>query len=402
MIVMASQRVGNYLYLLPTRQQAVDIIWQGKDKTGRPFLDYIPQQLIKRKLETDKSIELVNGSLISLEGTKEMDRLIGQGPVGVVFSEFQSQTEDAWNYISPMLVENDGWAIFNGTARPVSEAPHFKGMLDTNRDNPAWFTAVLGRKDTGAVSDEQIEAERRAGRSEAFIAQEYDCDFYASSENILIPLHLIESAIDRNVSYQYAPKVAGIDVGYSLGGDPSAIVIRQGGKLLCMDETKSDDFNIIAGWAAKHLWEHGCRDVAIDGIGWGAGLKIPLQNLGFNVTSVNVAETAAFQERFNRRRDELWFAVREWFEQKQNCIPGGIALKQKLIAELSGVTYEMLRVSGKIKVEGKKDIKERTKHSPNIADALCLTFAVLPNWQDAMAFQPNDRYAAQPVRSMLL
>ena len=51
-------------------------------------------------------------------------------------------------------------------------------------------------------------------------------------------------------------------------------------------------------------------------------------------------------------------------------------MKGKLISELSGVTYEMLDATNKIKVQSKRKMRAEGKPSPNVADAFCLTFAV--------------------------
>jgi len=373
MIMMAHKRKGVYYYFLPTFAQGKRIIWDGIDGGGKAFLDYIPRQLVAAKNATEMKITLLCGSVIQIVGTDHYDSIMGTNPVGCVFSEYSLQDPLAWDYIRPILTENGGWAVFNGTPRGLN---HFFDLYRTALENPTWYCAKLSVKDTGVLTDEQIDMERQSGMPEPMIQQEFYCSFHASDEMVLIPLELIEQAIGRNVSFAYAPISAGLDLGYSLTGDPTALVIRQGGKLLHAEECRKDDYREIAGWAAARLREFGCRNVAIDAIGWGAGVKQPLEDLGFEVTAVNVAETAPSKERFSRYRDELWFKCREWFEAKQNCIPADMPLKGKLISELSGVTYEMLDATNKIKVQSKRKMRAEGKPSPNIADALCLTFAM--------------------------
>lgn len=373
MILMAHVRKGVYYYFLPSYAQGRRIIWDGIDGTGRAFLDYIPKQLVVSKNATEMKITLLCGSVIQIVGTDNYDSIMGTNPVGCVFSEYSLQDPKAWDFIRPILTENGGWAVFNGTPRGLN---HFFDLYRTSLENASWYSAKLSVKDTGALSEEQIAEERSAGMPEPMIQQEFYCSFHASDEMVLIPLELIEQAIGRNVSYAYAPIAAGLDLGYSLTGDPTALVIRQGGKLLFADECRKDDYREIAGWAADRMREHNCRNVAIDAIGWGAGVKQPLEDLGFDVTAVNVAETAPTKERFSRYRDELWFLGREWFEAKQCCIPEDMPMKGKLISELSGVTYEMLDATNKIKVQSKRKMRAEGKPSPNVADAFCLTFAV--------------------------
>jgi hypothetical protein len=85
---------------------------------------------------------------------------------------------------------------------------------------------------------------------------------------------------------------------------------------------------------------------------------------------VNVSESPALGQKYNKLRDELWFRVREWFEARDCKIP----FDETLIDELSQPTFEFLS-SGKLKVEGKTEMKKRGLRSPDLADAFMLTFA---------------------------
>ena len=402
LIYMSQMRVGNYLYLLPTQMQAMKIIWQGKDGKGRPFLDYIPQDLLTASNKTELVIELKNGSLIQLDGTDETDRLIGQGPVGVVFSEFQSQKPDGWEYVSPMLVENGGWAIFNGTARPPGEAPHFYDMHLMASENPDWFHCCKGIDETKAIGEGVLDEERAAGRPESFIRQEYYMDFHASSENILIDRDLLSESLDRVVGYASSPAVAGIDVGHSLGGDPSAIVIRRGGKILCLDEIRSTSMEEIGSWARRRMYDHGCRTAIIDGIGWGAGLGAVItgRDPSLQCMEINVAERPSDRRMFPRTRDELWWRARKFFESRKVCIPSKLNMAQKFVNELTGVEYRFAPMSNKIKVQGKEEMKKAGMKSPNLADAFCLSLYLDGDeWSDEVRFDYSAAYA-QPTGGM--
>ena len=88
------------------------------------------------------------------------------------------------------------------------------------------------------------------------------------------------------------------------------------------------------------------------------------------VAAVNVAESASVSERFSRLRDELWFNARDWLS-KRHCM---LVKDDTLIAELSLPKYSFTS-NGKIKVESKDELKKRYPQSPDVADALVLTFA---------------------------
>ena len=71
---------GVYWYVAPTYRQAKNIAW-------REFNDLIPRNLIKRRLENELLLELVNDSPLQLIGADNEDSLRGPKLKGVVLDE---------------------------------------------------------------------------------------------------------------------------------------------------------------------------------------------------------------------------------------------------------------------------------------------------------------------------
>jgi len=174
MFTRAMQRVGTYFYLLPEASQAKKVIWDNIDNDGFKMLSHIPQEAIKAVNNTELKVELVNGSIIQLiAGNEFKERGVGTNPVGIVFSEYSVMSPSAWEFISPILAANDGWAIFNFTPRGKN---HAHTLLMRAKENPKWFTQVLTVDDTSVLSKEILDEEKR-NNPEAFIKQEYYCSF---------------------------------------------------------------------------------------------------------------------------------------------------------------------------------------------------------------------------------
>ena len=110
--------------------------------------------------------------------------------------------------------------------------------------------------------------------------------------------------------------------------------------------------------------------ILVDAIGLGAGVVDRLKEQGLPVRGINVAESSATKDKYMRLRDELWWASREWLQEK-NC---QLEDDSDLIGELTAPKYDFTS-SGKILVESKMDMKKRGVPSPNSADAWNLTFA---------------------------
>ncbi len=176
----AIQRVGTYLYLLPLHTQARKIIWRGMIGSGQSFLSMVPKGIIASINNTEMSIRLINGSIIQLGGSNNYNSLMGTNPVGIVLSEFALHTPLAINYLTPILVENDGFLICQTTPRGKNHAYKLynAALADSN-----WFVRKFTiddtRKNDGSpvITHAQIDAERRAGVAEEILRQEWWLDF---------------------------------------------------------------------------------------------------------------------------------------------------------------------------------------------------------------------------------
>jgi phage terminase large subunit len=174
LVIKAMERYGNYAYYFPTATLGRKALWDNIDaNSGMRVIDHLPPPLVAKMNEQQMKITLANGSTIQVLGTETLD-VVGGNYAGVIFSESAQHNPLAWDYIRPILRENGGWAIFNGTPRGKN---WFHELIEKNRDNPDWFIDMRTIRDTGALTDADIEEERRSGMSELMIRQEYFLDF---------------------------------------------------------------------------------------------------------------------------------------------------------------------------------------------------------------------------------
>lgn len=167
------QRVGTYFYFLPTYNQARKVIWNGSDKDGFKFLDHFPKAIVKSVNQTEMTITLTNGSILQMVGADNIDRIVGTNPVGCVFSEFALMKKEVWDLISPILLENGGWAVFIFTPRGKN---HAYELLTKAKKDSNWHVEILPVSKTKALSDEQI-AEAKMNMTQQLYNQEYECVF---------------------------------------------------------------------------------------------------------------------------------------------------------------------------------------------------------------------------------
>lgn len=243
----AMQRVGAYWHIFPTYKQGRKIAWEGRTRAGRAFKDHFPKALIERERDQEMTLNFTNGSSYHIIGADNPDSQVGTNPIGMIFSEWAViQDPGLWHLLLPILVENDGWAIFITTPRGRN---HAYQMLQRVKDNPKWFVQVLGAKDTihngkPVVSEEQIEMARSEGLTEDMVQQEFYCSFDASLENAYFgPEMRLAQDEERITHVPYDPHLP-VETWWDLGmSDQTSIWFMQHS----MGYTRAIDYEFASG-----------------------------------------------------------------------------------------------------------------------------------------------------------
>jgi len=368
------QRPGPYLYVCPLYDQIRKNMWEGTDKTGRPFLDYIPPKLLQDKYDSQMKIVLRGGATLRFGGADKPDSLVGGNYFGIVFSEWSLCKAYAWNILRPILAENDGWAAFNMTPRGMNHAYTMAKMAEKN---PRWFYQYLTRDDTGYPTIKAIEEEREDGMPESLIKQEFYCDWLASTEETFIPLELVHPATQTTIASEevkHMKRIMGVDVAFAANGDAAAIAKRQGRLLHPVQEYQGVDNMSFASIIDREARQFKPELIFIDA-GRGEGvysrlwqidqhyqdIVVPVDFGGKSPDSLYANMTALMMGR-----------LKDWFKQ----IPAPhIPLDEGLIKEITSPNIEYDGQENKIKMESKKHMKSRGIASPNKLDAVKLTFA---------------------------
>lgn len=201
-------------------------------------------------------------------------------------------------------------------------------------------------------------------------------EFPESTADKVIPKQLIDDAIGRDVAPIDGELYWGVDP--ARGGDKSGFCARRENTIEELIEWSDPDVMRITG-RVKAKWDElpplkRPKVIFVDSIGLGAGVADRLRELELPVVDVNVAEVPAMKDRYPRLRAELWYSVRAWLDSRAVNIPIDLPLTRKLAGELAG-PEALYTSTGKADVESKAHMKLRGVASPNLADALCLTFA---------------------------
>ena len=168
-----------------------------------------------------------------------------------------------------------------------------------------------------------------------------------------------------------APLIVAMDPA-RFGPDSSAFAWRRG-RLASKFVRKSKwDTMALAGLAVNIIKADSPAAFFIDVIGLGAGVYDRLIELGYSgkVIAVNGAENATEDERYHNKRAECWGRMKEWLNSGAVQIPDSDALAQDLLRP--GFKYDS---RGRVLLESKDDIRAKGDPSPDLGDALAMTFA---------------------------
>ena len=280
-------------------------------------------------------------------------------------------------------MENGGWALFIYTPRGRNHG-YTTFQMALREDN--WLAERLTVDDTGLISTEAVEQERRNGMSEGKIAQEFYCSFEAENEDQFIPSELVIAARQREVeTSEHDEVVIGVDVA-RFGDDRTVIAICQGRDAHSEPwrELREMDTMQVAARVAMEIDRVRPDATFVDEGGLGAGVVDRLHQLGYRVQGVNFGAKpdGLGTLKVANKRAEMWARMREW-------LAGGAILDNDALEfDLTGPGYRH-DANNAILLEKKEDMKKRGAPSPDMADALALTFAypVMRYVEDAEPWQ---------------
>jgi len=315
-------RVGTYCYFFPTSRLGRRILWDGANKDGKRFIDYIPRELVDGQPNSvEMRITLKNGSVIQIIGTDQIIN-VGINPIGCVFSEYSLQDQKAWNFTRPILRENDGWAIFNFTPRGRN---HAYDMFLMAEDNPDWFCQRLTISETGVLDEADMDAERKEGMSEHLIQQEYYCNFDQGQEGSYYAKYLSEAEMSGRVTNVPYDPYAFVDTFWDIGvADSTSIIFAQaiGQEIHIIDyyQAEGEGLNhyaaVLRKKAEENLWQYGTHwaphDIQVRELSSGAKTRLQMaKQLGIDFS---IVPNISIQEGIEMTRG-MWHKF--WIDSKK-------------------------------------------------------------------------------------
>jgi len=348
-------------YIAPFQKQAKQVAWDYLKQFALP----IPGTVAN---ESETSITFLNGARIRLYGSDNGTAMRGLFFDGVVCDEIADFRPETWpEIIRPALTDSyhKGWCLFIGTPKGLNQ---FYDLYQYAQTDPEWYAGMYRVDETDILDEEEVKMARNT-MDDSQYRREFLCDFSASMDNALITIDKVTdaSAIKRTEGEVLgSAKILGVDVA-RFGSDRSVIQKRKG--LAAYEPKIFDDIDnmTLAGMVAQTINEWEPDAVFIDA-GRGEGVIDRLRQLGYFVSEVNFGGKA-LNPTYHNKRSEMWDTIRIWLDDG-GSLPNNTDLKTDLCVP----TYKF-DSANRMQLESKDDIKKRGGRSPDLGDALALTFS---------------------------
>lgn len=265
------------------------------------------------------------------------------------------------------------------TSNPTKRSGFFYDTQTKWSDD--WFTMKVSCFDSGQVDPSFIDGmKRRYKENSSVYAVRVLGEFPPAEDDTFIPFYLVDDAMHRDGEPDPIQVYTwGVDPA-RFGDDRSVLCKRQGHYIHPFKAwVKLDTMQLASRVFIEYEtapYDIRPYEIFVDSIGIGAGVADRLRQLmrekGYpcEVIDVNVSESATMGTTYHRLRDELWGRIREALETRKMLLPDDDDLLQELITPK--MTFSQM---GKIILESKDKLRARGVRSPDMADALALSFA---------------------------
>jgi len=322
----------------------------------------------------------------SAQRTEAFAGLHNQGKrILVLFDEASSIDDVIWEVAEGALTDAGTEIIWIVAGNPTRNTGRFRECFPGGRFHYRWLTHKVDSRTAKMTNKSELEDQVKAyGEDHDIVRIRIRGEFPRGGSMQFIPSDLVEAAmsLERDViPTELDPLVLGVDVA-RFGDDQSVLWLRRGRDARSIPPLKLRGVSTVT--LAQHIsqWNemHRPDAIFIDEGGVGGGVVDHCVFLGIPVVGVQfggkadrmAARTQTGAAAYANKRSEMWGTMRDWI--RGGALPDA---DPELKADLTGVEYGYRMMDGvdSIQLERKQDMKKRGLSSPDMADALALTFA---------------------------
>lgn len=298
----------------------------------------------------------------------------------VIFDEASAIPDVIWETTEGALTDSETeivWCVFGN---PTRNTGRFRECFPGQRFASVWKTKQVDSREVSLTNKEQIRSWIDAyGEDSDFVRIRVRGVFPRTGEMEFISATDVEEAARREaLSLPNDALVIGVDVA-RYGSNESVIFFRKGRDARSIPPLRYRGLSTVdlAGRISEVYHQYRTDAIFVDGGGVGGGVVDAVRALHLHCFDIQFGSkpdavgwaTGSDGERYANKRAEMWGSMRAWLKG------GSIPAMDDLRAQLVGPTYTF-NLRQEIVLEKKEDMTKRGLESPDLADALALTFAL--------------------------
>lgn len=202
-------------------------------------------------------------------------------------------------------------------------------------------------------------------------------EFPALADMQFIAEDMVRAAERRELhplEWQRSARVFGLDVAY-FGDDRSVLIYRQGAKIHWIKVMPKEEPDQLAYRVLELIATIPHEALFIERVGIGVGAYATMKTAGYQTLFPVIPQHNAGDERtYANKRAEMWGRMRLWIKDEA-CLAVEAFSDKEIREDLTKIEYSF-DSKGRVLLESKDMLKRRGVRSPDIGDALALTFAL--------------------------
>ena len=345
-----------------------------KDSVHKLLSDRIQfYELSDYKVLENKIINNITGTIFIFKGLREdsSNNIKSLEGIDIVWlEEAQKISKKSWDILDPTIrkPKSEIWISMN---REEENDPVWKA-IGSNPDEKTLVVKVNYTDNPFCPDEMKYLAEKCKKENLADYEHIWLGAPISKGENNLINLREVQLARENKIIKSTSPLIIGLDVA-RFGDDKTVFCFRRGRYCYAFESYSKLDNVEVANRATFFIKEYKPVRIFIDAGGVGGGVVDILNDRGYKkiVRPIMFGSKALLDERYHNRRAEMWDEMRKWLNDEQSVqIPDN----EELCMQLCSVKKKYDN-RGRLQLEDKDEVKKRIGCSPDLADALALTFA---------------------------
>jgi hypothetical protein len=350
-------------------------------------------EMVQKQLKIDTQYYYVEAQSWSEENPDAFAGAHSQIGMMVQFDEASGISDSIWPVTEGFFTDLAPLRLWLVISNPRRNTGRFFECF--HKDRNFWQTRYIdSRTVEGVDAGVYQRIADKYGEDHDVTRVEVKGEFPRTGVDQFISREVVQDAAAREVSVDPgAPLVMGVDVARK-GSNESIILLRKGrdARTYPLYRYKGMTTMDFAEKVASAIQKHNPDAVFIDGGGVGGGVVDRLKQLRYRVIEVQSGQASSDPERWLNRRAEMWSEMRDWLSV--GCITDDTQLSD----DLTGPEYDVT-LKGQIKLETKEAMTKRGLASPDVADALALTFAEKVSRSDMATSRAYNRMMGQTAQS---